>query len=82
MGKLTVKDVHVIAHETPGHATWNPYVIDLWCKGDHSDEMYVEEPRGEYWRRWIKALRTTDLRYRFPFMSCDEIEAELDDSES
>jgi hypothetical protein len=72
----------VIAHETAGHTTWNPYAIWLSASGTgRAGNEYYVSPRAGYWRRWIKALRSTDLRYRFPFMTGDEIRAELDATE-
>ena len=37
----------------------------------------VVGPKTEIWKPWVKALQTTDLRFRFPYMSIDEIHAEL-----
>jgi hypothetical protein len=72
---------YVIGHETPGHATWNPYAIEMDSR--NNDAGYYVGPRSTHWKRWIRGLRDkhSDLRYVFPFKSRFEIYAELDATE-
>jgi hypothetical protein len=42
-----------------------------------SGGFWIVEPKSELWKPWVKALKTTDLRFRFPAMTVAEIHSEL-----
>lgn len=81
--KNGIKKGWVDAHKTAGHAGWNPYVVRFLM--DSVSEVYnngiggswLVGPRSQSWKEWIKYLRESDLRYRFPFMTELEIKMEL-----
>jgi len=70
----------VMGHTTVAHTTKNPMVLFM-------DGMGVPEggvggyppvsPKSANWKKWKKALQTTDLRFRMPYMTAAEIHAEL-----
>lgn len=65
----------IFAHATTAHATMNPYVRRF----DHDDlagGRWIITPHSELWGAWTNALRGP-MRFKFPFMSQAEIEAEL-----
>lgn len=73
-------DCRVAAHTTAGHTTRNPNVIFFDGMGSSVGGVGGYMPVGRkspLWAKWRKALRTTDLRFRFPFMSVAEIHSEL-----
>jgi hypothetical protein len=65
----------IYAHTTAGHTTRNP-----WVRRFEPDEIgggrYIIEPHSALWRPWCRALRG-DLRFRYPFMTTEQIEREL-----
>lgn len=70
----------VLGHDRKGHTTWSPYgrVFD----GDGSPVggmggRWIVGPGSQIWARWRRALRETDLKYRFPYMSIREVHEEL-----
>jgi hypothetical protein len=70
----------VMAHTTKGHTTRNPSV--LFFDGMGSSEGGVGgyapvRPSGRLWKRWRRALRSSDLRFRFPFLTVEQIHREL-----
>lgn len=65
----------VYAHTTAAHTTRNPYVIRF--DGDALGGYPVVAPGQPLWGAWKRALQTTDLRLRAPWMSNAEIHAEL-----
>lgn len=74
----------VDAHTTAGHATKNPYVRRFEGRGSPVGGVggsYIVQPGSLLWKRWVSALRYTDLRFRFPFMTIGQIHTELDGSE-
>lgn len=71
----------VVAHTTAGHTTQNPNVLfmdGMDCADGGVGGYPPVSPKSKLWPKWKKALRTTDLRFRFPFMSPAEIHAELE----
>ena len=73
----------VDAHKTRGHATYNPFFVrfegrDDVVKGSVGGEWIVS-PASPDWPRWVAALHdsASTLRYRFPFMTREQIAAEL-----
>lgn len=79
----------VLGHTEPGRATKAPKVLRFGpgCAGGGE---WVVRPGSEYWGRWKNAMAgkawsapggeyTPDqtLRYRFPFMTSDQLESEL-----
>jgi hypothetical protein len=64
----------VYAHSTEGHTSTNPYVR-AWRPGE--DGVWLVEPHSQLWRPWVALLRTTQFRYRFPFLSREGLEAAL-----
>lgn len=66
----------LFAHSTPGHTTTNPYVR-CWAPGERG--QWVIEPSSADWRPWRAALQG-DLRFRFPFLTRDEVRSVLQPS--
>lgn len=70
----------VMGHTTVAHTTRNPYArfFDGMGSGAGGTGGYwTVKPKSELWGAWRKALRGTDLRFRFPFMEISEIHEEL-----
>ena len=68
---------HVDAHKTRGHTTTNPYWIRFIVDSVESRPSWIVEPKSELWYNWVRALRGTNLRFEFPFMTELEIKTEL-----
>lgn len=66
----------VFAHSTAGHATRNPWVR-VFEPGRRAGGEWLVSPDGPVWRKWLRALHSTDLRLRFPLMAQSELEREL-----
>ena len=72
----------LFAHSTTGHTTTNPWVL-AWrpIPGVISTEPepgnWLVEPHSELWAVWVKLLRETTFRYKFPFMAQAELERYL-----
>lgn len=66
----------VWGHSTAGHTTRNPY-LRAFLPEERQGGHWVVEPFSDLWLAWVRALRTTDLRFRFPWMTAAELEAEL-----
>jgi hypothetical protein len=70
----------VTAHDTVAHTTMNPHALFFDGMGSPvggAGGYYPVAPGSPLWPKWRKALRTTDMRFEFPFMSIAEIHAEL-----
>lgn len=67
----------VDAHKTAGHTTRNPYVRRFDASQQGKGGTWIVDPDGPLWRRWVRALRETPLRYEFPLLSQAEIHARL-----
>ncbi len=71
----------VVAHETVGHTTRNPYVLLFDGMGSSYGGVGGYMPvaqRSKIWRAWKRALRKDpDFRFRFPYMTIEEIHNEL-----
>jgi len=65
----------IYAHSTAAHTTQNPFVR-RFDPSDLAGGRWVVEPYSADWQRWRTALRGS-MRFRFPFMSQAEIEAEI-----
>lgn len=65
----------IYAHATAGHTTWNP-MMRRFDPDDLAGGRWIVTPHSPEWRAWKRALRG-NLRFRFPFMTQAEIEAEL-----
>ncbi|MDD5307464.1 MAG: hypothetical protein PHU25_09110 [Deltaproteobacteria bacterium] len=74
-------DCQVDAHTTAGHTTMNPYVRRFEGMGSTvggAGGFYILSPTTKpLWKKWRDALRSTNLRYDFPFMSVADIHAAL-----
>jgi hypothetical protein len=66
----------IYAHATRGHTTQNPRVR-RFLPDQAAGGEWVIAPHSEHWPAWAHALRDTDLRFRFPFMTQADIESEL-----
>jgi hypothetical protein len=66
----------VYGHTTIGHSYCNPNVTYYPNSGDQ-DAPFLIGRQNPRWRVWVQRMRDTDLWMRFPFMSKQEIEAEL-----
>lgn len=70
----------VDAHTTAGHTTRNPYVRRFEGHGSPVGGVggyILVAPGSKLWRPWVKALRETDLRHEFPFLTAGEIHQRL-----
>ena len=76
-------DCDVIGHSTPGHTTRNPYVRCCTKRMRFRKRTFALVYRGtDTWIPWRKHLRKDkDFRFRFPFMSPEQIAIELDSIE-
>lgn len=70
---------HIDAHTTAGHTTRNPHVqrFEMGAPPDELAGDWIVAPDDPLWRAWVRALKSGNLRLRFPLMSRDEIRAEL-----
>lgn len=71
----------VMGHTTVAHTTKNPHALFFDGMGSPVGGVGGYPPVGRkprtLWTAWRKALRETDLRFRFPFMTVADIHAEL-----
>jgi hypothetical protein len=73
-------DCRVMGHTTAAHTTWNPMVLFMDGMGVATGGVggYPPvSPKSASWSAWRKALRSTTLRFRMPFMEPAAIHAEL-----
>ncbi len=73
-------DCRVDAHETAGHTTQNPRVRRFEGGGSPvggTGGAWLVQPGSLLWKPWVRALRGSTLRFRFPTMSAAEIHREL-----
>lgn len=68
--------VTIYGHSVVGHCAKCPYVR-RFDAASGAGGVWVIEPDSELWPRWRRAMRETDLRFRWWRLSQDEIEAEL-----
>jgi hypothetical protein len=66
----------VFAHANAGHCTRNPRAR-VFLPDERRGGQWVVGPDSDLWPAWDRALDTTDLRLRFPFMSREQVSAEL-----
>ena len=62
----------VDAHLQPGHTTKNPYILRFLCNEERVEQgggSYLVHPNSSDWNIWSKAIRTTNLRFDFPYAS-------------
>jgi len=72
------EDGWIDGHLQPGHTTKNPYIVRFECDPqDTLDGNYLIEPKTELWKPWVKAVQKTDFRFKFPYMTEDQIRAYL-----
>lgn len=70
----------VDAHTTAGRADANPFVSRFDGLGSPvggTGGQWLVAPGSKLWPKWCTALKSTDLWARFPFMSVEEIHAEV-----
>jgi hypothetical protein len=70
----------VDGHVGPGHATQRPHVRRFEGNGSlvgGTGGSWIVAPGSGLWKPWVRALRDTDLRFRFPRMTVGAIHAEL-----
>jgi hypothetical protein len=70
----------VMGHSTAAHTTQNPNARFFDGNGSAfggTGGYSVVGPKTDIWKPWVKALQTTDLRFRFPYMAIEDIHAEL-----
>lgn len=65
----------IFAHTTDGHTTRNPYVR-LFDDSRAASGEWLVEPGSKSWKRWCAELKG-NLRFRFPFVSRDDLWKEL-----
>lgn len=72
----------VYAHSTTGHTTWNPWVRVFDSHDEHPQggSWLVSPKDTRLWNRWRNALRNTNLRHRYCFMTSAEVRSELEAS--
>jgi hypothetical protein len=76
-------DCRVMAHETTGHTTRNPWVRFFDGKGSSvggTGGEYPVAPRSFLWQRWREALQS-DFRFHFPFLAIADIHRVLTSNE-
>lgn len=66
----------IFAPDKHGHCTFNPYVR-RYDHGETAGGHWIVAPGSELWSRWQRALKSTDLRFRYPFMGEFEVFHEL-----
>lgn len=79
----------VWGHSTAGHTTWNPFVR-VFVPEERRGGGWLVAPGSDLWGRWRRALDPTvdrngrrvvdptqTLRFRFPWLTRAELEAEL-----
>lgn len=66
----------IVAHASVGHVARNPFVR-VFEPGAVAGGEWLIGPHERVWGRWVHAMQTTDLWIRMPFMTHDEIVAEL-----
>jgi hypothetical protein len=66
----------IYAHTKEGHCTWNPHVR-VFLPDETAGGRWVVDPKSELWGAWVRALRHTDMRFRFPFLPPDDLVSEL-----
>ncbi len=74
-------DCRVYGHAVAAHTTKAPWVRVFEGRGSPvgwTGGPFLVERKSPLWRPWVKALQTTDLRFRFPFMSIGELHEELE----
>lgn len=69
-------EIRYLGHTVPGHTTKNPYVRVFQSRYEPGGTWLVE-PQSPMWAKWKHRLATTDLRFRFPFMTREDILKEL-----
>lgn len=69
--------VTIYGHASLGHCTRNPNVR-VFRSGEVGGGAWLVEPGSPHWCEWRKALQDGTLRYRFPFMTVEAVETELD----
>lgn len=72
-------DCVVDAHATAGHATRNPHVRRFAGGGTTTGGIggkWIVAPGSKHWKAWVKAL-AGDMRFQFPFLSPEQIDAIL-----
>lgn len=68
----------VDAHLTPGHTTWNPYVVRFLNNPMFDDDIdlpggqWLIQPKSKLWPEWRHALKT-EFRFEFPMLEDYEI---------
>lgn len=68
---------HIDAHTTTAHTTKNPHVRRFEMDGGPGvGGDWLVAPRSPKWSAWRRALKG-DMRFRFPLMTREEIEASL-----
>jgi len=69
------------AHKTSGHTVYNPYVVRFYANENINDNYggsWLVEPGSLYWIDWKNKLKTSDLRFLFPFETELNIKKYLD----
>lgn len=66
----------IYAHTTEGHCTQNPNVR-VFLPDEMAGGRWVIDPSSNLWPAWKRAMRSTDLRFRFAFLPRADLEAEL-----
>ncbi len=80
MCALGMVDCRVMGHTTVAHTTKNPHVLMFDGMGSEYGGVggyRPVAPGSKLWKAWKRALRNTDLRFRFPYMTVAEIHQEL-----
>lgn len=67
----------VYAHSTEGHTTRNPY-FRVFLPDETNGGKFIVAPKSALWQKWCRQMRDTDLRFRVPFMTQDQVREELE----
>jgi hypothetical protein len=78
----TDKYFEIFGHTGPGHATMFPYVAKVSPIEHVTEDMdganWVISPLSrDLWKSWCIKLKKTDLRYKFPWLTKEELTSQL-----
>lgn len=66
----------VFAHSTPGHTTRNPWVR-MFSPDERFGGRFLVERESPLWPAWLRSLHGGNMRFRFPYLTQEQLHAEL-----
>ena len=67
----------VDAHDGAGHCTRRPYVRRFDAGAVAQGGPWIVAPQHDLWPKWYRELHDSDLRFRYPMMTREEIASHL-----